>query len=361
MEFKEMNETKSILENTLPFDQYSRQRIVSSLIDKSLRPLSNKKMLNIIDLGGHKGKTTEFQPNDNVTILDVFDESYKNYIKGDATKTSFKDGVFDIACSFDVFEHIPRKKRQAFVNEALRISKYGVFLAMPVDVDNKVSSAEIMLNNFHKTLFSTDHRWLKEHIDYRIPNKEEVKRIALTSGADCVSISSNQIGDWQLLQMLIFSAANNPYITEDVNAINAWYNKNIDSLDSGVDVGYRQIFFISKHDDSIRSVKHEIDAIAKMETKDYVTVNRATFDEFSRTLARINKQYVNQLELFNKARQTKKQLLDEIKLLTENLANFKDHNVKLTADLSRIYSSPSWKLTKPLRLAARARRKLAGR
>ena len=147
-----MNILKEKLENTLPFDQYSRQYIVSSLIDKSIRPLSGKKRLNIIDLGGHKGKTVDFQPNDKVTILDVFDENYKNYIKGDATKTSFNDELFDVACSFDVFEHIPRKKRQAFLSEALRISKYGVFLTIPIDKDHKVSSAENMLNNFYKTL-----------------------------------------------------------------------------------------------------------------------------------------------------------------------------------------------------------------
>lgn len=356
-----MNVTKEALENTLPFDQYSRQYIVSSLIDKSLRRLSNKNKLSIIDLGGHKGKTTDFQPNDKVTILDVFDENYKNYIKGDATNTSFSDGLFDVACSFDVFEHIPRNKRQAFVNEALRISKYGVFLAMPIDVENKVSSAEVVLNNFHKTLFSIDHRWLKEHIGYKIPSELEVKHIVDNSGADCVSLSSNQIGDWQLLQMLIFSAAKNPYITEDVNKINAWYNKNIDRLDSGIDVGYRKIFFISKHKDSIRSVKRVVDAIARKETNEYVTVNRITLDEFAETLSRINKKYVDLFEIYQKVNKTKKQLADEIKLLTESLADFQESNTKLTADLSDIYSSSSWRLTKPLRAVAKVGRKSTGK
>jgi predicted transcriptional regulator len=156
--------------------------------------------------------------------------------------------------------------------------------------------------------------------------------------------------------MLIFSAAKNPYITEDVNKINAWYNKNIDRLDSGIDVGYRQIFFISKRKDSIGSVKRVVDAIAKKEAGDYVTINRATIDEFATTLSRINKKYVDLFELFQKTTKTKKQLIDEIKLLTESLDAFQTHNAKLTAELSDIHASLSWKLSKPLRVVAKLRR-----
>lgn len=348
-----MNIDKENLENTLPFDQYSRQYIVSSLIDKALRPLSDKKKFNIIDLGGHKGKTVDFQPNDKVTILDVFDENYENYVKGDATKTSFSNGFFDVACSFDVFEHIPRKKRQSFLNEALRISKYGVFLTIPIDVDGKVSSAEVNLNNFNKILFSTDHKWLKEHIDYKIPDELEIKQLIDKCGADYVSISSNQIGDWQLLQMLVFAASNNPYITEDVNKINAWYNTNIDSLDSGIDIGYRKIFFISKHKDNIKSVRYIVDSIEKKEINNYITINKSTFNKFTDTLSQINKKYIDLFRIYQKVNDIENKLSDEVKLLKENLKNSQDYNIKLIADLSDVYSSSSWKLTKPLRLFRR--------
>src|SRR5688572_16201522 len=88
---------------SLPFDQYSRQFVVANVINTALRKKSAK--LRLLDMGGHKGKTHEFLPGDAVTIIDVFDEVYPGYVKGDATAMTFKDDEFDIATSFDVFEH----------------------------------------------------------------------------------------------------------------------------------------------------------------------------------------------------------------------------------------------------------------
>jgi hypothetical protein len=91
----------------LPFDQYSRQYTVTELINAGLR--NRGEHLSVVDLGGHKGKTQDFLPKDTVTILDVFEETYPGYVQGDATAMTFADDTFDLACSFDVFEHIPRE------------------------------------------------------------------------------------------------------------------------------------------------------------------------------------------------------------------------------------------------------------
>ena len=159
----------------LPFDQFSRQFIVFQLTNEIIRTDNQK--LKIIDLGGHKGQTKSFQTNDHVTILDIYQEEYEGYVKGDATNLNFNDNEFDLSFSFDVFEHIPREKRQDFIKEALRVSRYGLFLAMPVDNSNRaVSKSEVSLNNFFKSLYGKDHQWLKEHIDYKIPSEKEVDK-----------------------------------------------------------------------------------------------------------------------------------------------------------------------------------------
>lgn len=342
---------KKQLLRQLPFDQYSRQLIVSRLIDDAIRPLVDRKIA-IIDLGGHKGKTHDFQPNDNVTILDVFNVKYKDYVHGDATKTNFKDDEFDVAVSFDVFEHIPREKRKAFIREALRISKYGVFLATPIDTDSRVISAEVLLNNFYKIIFNKDHPWLKEHIDYRIPNEEEIKKLVIDQSAKVVSVGSNQLGDWQLMQMLIFAAANNNDISKEVSMLNSWYNNMTSDLDANIDIGYRKIFFVSKDKECIQKVQLSIEKFSKhVKDNDYVTVHRELFEEFSRTLATTSKKY-NQIN---------KQFIEmhgEIEELHNKLSDASEQITKLTNDLNSIYSSTVWKVFKPLRSAEKIGRKL---
>lgn len=356
-----ISESKKTLVGELPFDQFSRQEIVSYLIDESFNSRNKESKLKIIDLGGHLGKTADFRPKDKVLVLDVFDESYPNYVKGDATNTDYEDDSFDIACSFDVLEHIPRDKRQAFIDEALRISKLGVFIAVPVDIDSKVSSAEVLLNDFYVNICQKDHKWLKEHIDYKIPDEKEINSLISKSGASFASISSNQIGDWQLMQMLLFASSVIPDIANEVSSINSWYNINTISLDANIDIGYRKIIFISKSANNVDSVKRSIARMDKeRENKPKVTINNDTFNEFSNTLSLIFKKYLNTCEQNKYIERTKKELAEEVIYLRKmNEAN-QNSILNLSSDINSIYNSKSWIITKPLRLLTKYFSKLIG-
>ncbi len=337
-----MKKNNSDLASALPFDQYSRQLVVSTLINDVFK---KDKMLEIIDLGGHKGKTHEFHPDDKITIIDLFDEEYPGYVRGDATNTKFADKQFDVAVSFDVFEHIPRSRRLPFIKEGLRISKQGMFIAMPVDDKlHTVSSAEVRLNRYHQSIFKEDHQWLKEHIDYRIPTEEEITELVKKAGAYQISLSSNQIGDWQLLQMLIFSSASNPDITTDVEAINNWYNENILDLDSSVDVGYRRIFFVTKDIQAYESVKKIIEKKSKTPPPS-MTIHSRTFDKFSETLANISRKYNDLYKAYGSLSDKQRKIVELEKHIEELYA----HNKKLTREIDTIYRSVSWKATRPFR------------
>lgn len=335
----------------LPFDQYSRQRVVSYLIDEAFRKKSGNKSFEIIDIGGYRGKTAEFQPKDSVTILDLFNSKSKNYVKGDATNMSFADDTFDIACSFDVFEHIPRAKRQAFIDESLRVSRLGVFLAIPIDIDGHVSSAEVELNDFYVNLTGYDHKWLREHIDYKIPTYANVESLINKSGAAMTSISSNQIGDWRLMQMLIFMASVIPEIIGDVNNINEWYNNNILSLDSKVDIGYRNIFFISKHKKNTEAVKEVIDKIRESSRQGKLaTVNEKTLHEFSKTLSSISRKYAQLDQRYrDTVGKTERELVASSELLREKLKTEKKRSEALSKEIDEIKTSKAWKIVQSIR------------
>lgn len=338
----------------LPFDQYSRQYIVTKLINEGVR--KNGKKLSIIDLGGHKGKTHEFLPNDKVTIIDVFDEEYPGYVKGDATNMDFADDAFDIAVSFDVFEHIPRPRRLSFIKEALRVSKYGAFIAMPVDQpEHATSQAEYLLNDMHKLLYGEEHPWLKEHIDYRIPSQEEVETLLKKAKAPHVWVSSNQIVSWQLLQSVIFLAARNANVTKTANDLNKWYNKNIHLLEDGYGQGYRGIYFISNDKNVLAAVGNALDNYKKHQIaneKSYVPVHQATLEQLLKSLAQIGREFVDRNGQYAAAilrLQELEALTKQVRQLKANLEKSSQDNEQLQKELADVYQSASWRITKPLR------------
>lgn len=336
---------------SLPFDQFSRQFVVANVVDKCLRNKSKKTSLSIIDLGGHAGKTSLFHPVDKVTILDVFNEKYKGYVKGDATDTKFKDNTFDIACSFDVFEHIPRSKRARFITEALRISREGIFIAAPIDDDKKqTSAAESGLNEFYKDLFGSDHRWLKEHIDYKIPDSGEIEGLIKNTGASFTAIPSNNLGDWILMQALIFMTSKNPLLGEQMEELNRWFNKNTISLDANSNVHYRQVYFISNNKPLVRLVSKYVAS----QKKENNVNNKLSFDPgaYKKALKIIAS---NQKFFEGKI----KELERENKKIKNELTEVYSHNQKLTKEITDIYQSKSWKITKPARAIDKLRKKQA--
>ncbi len=336
------------------FDQFSRQQLVATILKEAFGKQDQR--LKIIDLGGHKGKTQEFSPQSHVTILDVFDEEYPGYVKGDATNMTFQDAAFDVACSFDVFEHIPRPKRLAFIAEALRVSTYGAFIAMPVDDETgAVSAAEVNLNDIHKKLYAKDHPWLKEHIDYRIPNEPEVEALVSKAGAHATMLASNQVADWEIVQTAIFIAAQNPAATNAASKLNQWYNQHYLSLEAGVTVGYRRIYFISRNPTYVANVKKAIQDLhlAQAPANAFVPVHRTVLREGLLTLGEIAGEIAGEVD---KRDEIIRALQGQLEKVGEALANANNHAKAVQHIVDNMKQSTSWRVTKPLREFSRVLR-----
>jgi hypothetical protein len=229
----------------LPIDQYSRQAWAAEVVN-ALR--GNKKQLKILDVGGYKGKTSEFFPDDEVVVCDLYDVDEKNYVKGDGRKLPFKDDSFDVVLTFDTYEHIPREGREVFISELERVSSLGVVLAAPFDNDQgSVSSAEVDLNDYHKELYGKDHPWLKEHIDYKIPHPSELHKIIGKNSLISTSLNSNHLDVWVTYQSLYFSIDLDDDLRGRVDVLNREYNSNFKDLDVAPEnSSYRQIYFFTK-------------------------------------------------------------------------------------------------------------------
>lgn len=209
----------------LPFDQYSRQSRALQIID-ALRKPSQK--FTILDVGGYKGVTSIFHDQDKVTVLDVFDVEEPNYIQGDATKLDMKDSSFDFVVSFDVFEHIPAEKRDAFVSECARVAKLGIIIAAPVGTKENAFS-ENELNELFKYLHNKDHEWLKEHIDYVLPKPDLAIELMKKNKLQVTTFTSNYTPLWLLMQSTIFAASKFEVVGKNIEELYSYYNTQLPS------------------------------------------------------------------------------------------------------------------------------------
>jgi len=251
----------------LPFDQFSRQYRVMQFIDK-LRPTARTKFT-ILDVGGYKGKTPEFQTKDAVTVCDLVESDEPHYVRVNGTDLPFKEGSFDITVSFDAYEHVPRPQRAQFLSEIIRVSKQVSIIAAPFDNEkNEVHKAEQRLNQYHSELYGQDHRWLKEHIDYQVPICKEFESLLKKHKLSFVALPSNDRVLWELLQTLYFSVELDRDLWERASELNWIYNNHIDALDTTPpERAYRWIYIISRKADTLTPVKKFIATLPEQDVQ----------------------------------------------------------------------------------------------
>ncbi len=318
----------------LPFDLYTRHYIVSKIVNNSVR--SGKEALTILDLGGYAGKTSDFFEHDKTTVLDIYDSREDNYVKGDATNLAFQDSSFDLVTSFDVYEHIPRDQRQKFITESVRVSKRAVIITMPIDDEkNTTSKAEITLNKFYKSVAGKDHPWLKEHIEYGIPTDKEVQILFKKLGLSYVRIASNRIADWKLIESLNFLGTVDGNALQDAIHVNSLYNLNADTLETGLETGYRGIYIIAKNKSYLKQVEEGIRQL-KEDSHPMFDIHDVALDLVIQQVA---------------------SLFKTTKFQAKQIKSLSTENHKLNEDISKLQSiiglfenSLSWKITKPIRL-----------
>jgi hypothetical protein len=234
----------------LAFDQFSRQYLVKSLIEKA----RSKTKLRILDVGGLGGKTREFFPNDNVLVIDLYDKTETNYQKADALAMPFADHSFDFVVSFDVYEHILPADRPLFVTELIRVSRQVVFIAAPFNTQS-VESTENELNAFYRSLHDKDHPWLAEHIANILPEMEPLEKQLDSLGMSYSVSSSNNLLLWSHMQGLIF-LADSLSAPERLSKLNSFYNQHLLEMGDGLGASYRQIYAISKNIKTLPNIQN---------------------------------------------------------------------------------------------------------
>ncbi len=274
------------LEKEVPFDQFSRQYQVQAILNK-IR--SKGETFKILDVGGYKGRTADFLPEDEVTILDLYDIKDANYVQGSALEMPFEENSFDYVVSFDVLEHIPADKRQLFFDECNRTAKKGVIICAPHKSPAN-EYAETSLNNLYKKLHRKPHQWLREHIEYGIPDFGMLTKYADRKGLFTTCLTSNKTQLWVAMQQAIFLHSKYPMATEELLQTNEFYNQNF-TFDGGgsMDSAYRLILVCLVRKQDVEVIKEHqefankpIDPLREIQLFERI-------NEFTRTL--VNKEH----------------------------------------------------------------------
>jgi len=241
-------EDKKLLD--YPFDLYQRSRDIGEIVTLISRE-TGKARLKILDVGGYRVDAEdrndlllrEFLPQHDITALDLMDSDINGYVRGDGTCLPFKDNVFDVVVSSDVFEHVPEHLREVFTENLVRVSAGFVILGAPFFTE-KNALAENILFEYVKKVLHADQEQLKEHIENRLPDQERLEALLKSRGLDYTVLSSGNLENWLTMMMVKHYLMSIPGTEEMHVMLDRFYNMSSYQSDH-VGEGYRKIFVIA--------------------------------------------------------------------------------------------------------------------
>jgi len=255
----------------LSFDLYSRHRILQRVADCA-RSAHQLKALDVLDVGGYPCHATRFLPGDRVVVADIVEpEEAPNarYLRADGAALPFADGVFDVVSSLDSLEHVPPDRREAYVDELLRVSKRYVLILAPF-AQPETELAERVLTEFVRVFDEEESPQLEEHRAHGLPRLEEWTEFLRSRGFAYVSVPSGYVYNWLPMMLVKYYLVGLPETLDLHQALDRFYNMLLQQSDTRAP-GYRQCILASR--DQASSVLPEMaHALAPAEPPDRLEV-----------------------------------------------------------------------------------------
>jgi len=236
-----------------PFDLYQRTRDIREIVE-IISQKTGKEKLRILDVGGYRVEAEdrddlllrEFLPQHEIIALDMIPSSISGYVQGDGTALPFKDKSFDVVVTSDVYEHVLPEGRNAFVENLLRVSGEFVILGAPFySVENTL--AEKIIFEFIRKVLHSEHTQLKEHIENRLPDADELASLIKNNGRQFISFSSGNRDRWVFMMLLKHYLMSIPDTKELDTMLDRYYNMSLYESDHSGQ-GYRTVFVISSQE-----------------------------------------------------------------------------------------------------------------
>ena len=131
----------------------------------------------ILEVGsGEFGISTYISPGHKITAVDtdfglLRDKSFRA-VKGSADKLPFANDSFSVSLSVDMLEHLPRKVREKSVDEMVRVSRDGMYLAFP---SGRISTIiDGIISRYYRLTHKQKLAFLDEHKTHGLPGEKEI-------------------------------------------------------------------------------------------------------------------------------------------------------------------------------------------
>lgn len=232
----------------IAFDLYERY-ILLEHIARLFRP--GQSPYRVLDVGGHtEAFWPEFPslagvliPDASVVVADMLPTAeLHNYVQASGVRLPFRDQAFDLVCSLDTLEHIPAEHRPAFLDELLRVTRDGLYLAFPFDSPSN-RWAESLVVEYTNVLLKNPVPALLEHRQYGLPDRDSVTRVFARSPYSWTGFEQGNTDVW-LLMMLTYHSLRTPG-TDFVQELNRRFNQAYAAQD-WAHPAYRAGYLLSK-------------------------------------------------------------------------------------------------------------------
>lgn len=118
----------------------------------------------------------------NITQIDIDPEAFDTDrdsagIVGDGCSMPFKNNSFDIAISIDSLEHVPEERRDAYIQEMMRVAREHVLLHFPLNSSDGQfvgRESDQKYQNWHTKRFDTPEPNTAEHLSTEHPEYEQL-------------------------------------------------------------------------------------------------------------------------------------------------------------------------------------------
>ncbi|MDF1837972.1 MAG: methyltransferase domain-containing protein [Planctomycetota bacterium] len=263
--------------HALPFDQYQRYRLVADLLEKAMGGRKGR----VLDVGGRTELLGRFLLDHQIVLVDVEESDAKGLILGSGAALPFADDSFDAVCAFDTLEHVPVGLRDAFVSECARVSRGFVFLAGPYDSPD-VARSEELLQEFLKSKIGQPHRYLNEHRELGLPDRERVTKQLEAAGGKVGVVGHANLERWLLSMCLEMYMESDPLLQPLAKPFYRFYNKLVYPHDHAGPV-YRHVVMASFGGGALPSADQvlqapalpaETDRMLQSFAKDWMCVDR---------------------------------------------------------------------------------------
>ncbi|CAI6086426.1 hypothetical protein PAECIP112173_04982 [Paenibacillus sp. JJ-100] len=279
----------------VPFHQYQRYKMVE-IIFNGLN--LQEEELNILEVGANEHKNLEkFLHKKQIKYLDLIlapelleDPSF---VEGDATNLDFPDGEFDFVIGLDVLEHIPKNKREAFLNEIERVSKYGFIISAPF-TNHGVEELEERLGFFFNFLYDGDILWSKEHRENGLPEINGTLNTINKFIGKSVNFKHSSSILFEKLMQMEFKSGLNPKASSYWKAINQYYNENLFFKDFDDEHSVRNFIIYGKN--GFESKIQRVPSLIKDLTRTMTKEDEARLLHFEQTINFMCLQKVEELE-----------------------------------------------------------------